>query len=171
MAKIVQAHRAAQEQARRDAEAARENAARVQTARAKAAKAESARYEAFRAELAGAQPARAEAAKAAAEKAESDEVAHENAVGVKKRKQGSKQHNLPPKEKSQSNHRPQTLNQNERLGRSGGTRPRETKRSAMLAIKPEMSKKSVSLVKPTTLEKPRLPQQEELRAAVKKGCK
>jgi hypothetical protein len=84
MAKIVQAHRAAQEQARRDADVAREKAARVQAARDKAAKAEAVRCEAFRAEPARAQPARAEAAKAAAEKAESDEIAHENAVRAAK---------------------------------------------------------------------------------------
>lgn len=35
---------------------------------------------------------------------------------------------------------------------------RRAKRSATLAIKPERSKRSISLVKPTTLEKPRLPQ-------------
>jgi hypothetical protein len=76
-----------------------------------------------------------------------------HAVGVRKRKQGSKQHNLPPKEKSQSNHGPQTLNQNERLGRSGGTRPRRAKRSATLANKPERSKRSISFVKPTIARK------------------
>jgi hypothetical protein len=127
------------------------------TARDKAAKAEAARCEAFRAELARAQAARAETAKAAAAKAESDEIAHENALGVKKRKQAQSSTIYRQKRRARA-----TMDLKLSIRTSGGTRPIGAKRSAMLAIKPERSKKSVSLVKPTTLEKPRLPQQEEL---------